>query len=91
MSSYREPECERYMQEANQARGFFGADCGTWFGGIAKNCKSQDQAGKVNRNNCYLNKGLLDANQESTEMVIMLLKWGAALFIVYMVLKWYLK
>jgi hypothetical protein len=86
----RDRDCEKYIGEANEADGFFGAGCGTFLGGFSGNCDSQFQAARINRDNCYASKARQARNDEITRQIVGVLKWAAILVIVFFVMKWYL-
>lgn len=87
----RDPQCEQYIGDYNTARGFLGANCGTWLGGLSANCKSQQYYANYNRQACYTAKGEYAQGKETTVTVVSLLKWAAIAVIVFYLLKWYLK
>lgn len=86
----KDPNCERYIGQAFETDGFFGAKCGTWVGGFSANCKSQQAAAQINRENCYRRNYNVARNDEITQQVINIGKYLFIAAIIYFTVKWYL-
>lgn len=86
----KDQNCERFIEEAEKADGFFGAECHTWVGGFSAGCKEADLSSKVNRSNCYAEKAQRLRNDENTKQIVDVLKWAAIAIIAFFFLKWYL-
>ena len=84
-------DCEKYIGEWNEADGFFGANCGTWFGGFSANCKTQAQAAHMNRQNCYNVKSRQSRNDQLTEQIIDVGKLFVIAGMLFFIIKWYMK